>query len=403
MPCSCCNPPSSPEEYEPFISIQQLERRCKLDNKTPKSFKHPMVESKSANNTSPLVKLPMEIFQRILKYVDVKILFKIRRCSQYCQLGVDSTLEWKEVSENAPEALRAILSTDADITLIRLHDALTNPECEFCPENLDEGNPVMGGFLSLLEGKRACAYCLRNDISLRTVEYSNLIRLRGHPNATVILPPDIKYPQIRTIPGTYGHKKFKVDGRLVLVPLGSIQTIPESRLNRHEERVLQRSPHEIIIPKHPFSDRHKMDSQLGPYFGYVGFESSDDVARRYMTAIPFPFFGKTETHPLTKKCVAFHGCAECILQEKYHEKQLLESLDNPDGEEMAIDCAKNIYKRQTRLWIDDMEAEKRHAREFHEVIDDDEKIWRRRRRAHIFNLRDREVWKELRVYAPHRI
>lgn len=139
--CPCCDPTSSIEQYQPFISPHQLSRICVLDDKTAirKSFKCPMIQAESANNISRLINLPMEVFQRTLIYLDIQSLVNLRRSSQYCRLAVSSLLEWQEVSDNAPEALRAILVTGmgSHILLLQLHYALTNPECEFCPENSD--------------------------------------------------------------------------------------------------------------------------------------------------------------------------------------------------------------------------------------------------------------------------
>lgn len=259
----------------------------------------------------------------------------------------------------------------------------------------------MGAFLSLFEGKRACAYCLRNNASLRTIKFFELIRLRTHPNTAVKFPLGLQFPQLRTIPGTYGYHKWDFTERLTLVSAGSIETYPEVPLSEHDMNVLRCSPHDVFIPKHPFDKRHKMDSQLAPHRTYVGFERDDDIVRRYMTAIPFPFFGKTETHPTTKKRAAFHGCAECILQEQYHEVQFLDSFNPGDADELIISCGANIYKRETRQWLDDMVAEKRHAKNFHEPIDAEEQEWRRYMRLPIFDFSNSNIWKTFRTYEIH--
>ncbi|ESZ95305.1 hypothetical protein SBOR_4302 [Sclerotinia borealis F-4128] len=348
----------------------------------------------------------MEIFQHTLLYLDIETLVNVRRCSQHCRLAVTSTLEWKEVIENAPDALRAILSTEmgSHITLLKLHQALTNPECEFCvensngPEYLDD-EKVLGGFLSLLEGKRACAYCLRNDVSLRTVHYIDLVRLQLRPDTAVSFRFDKVYPKLRTIPGWYGHKRYKMAERLVLVPLSSIEMITGKPLNACDTSVLQHSPHEVPIPRHPYEERGRMNKQLGPHNGYIGFERNEDVARRYMTAIEFSFFGKTKIYPNHKSRATFHRCVECLLQERYHGMQFLESFQQGDADEVIIACAGNIYKRETRQWLNDVKAEKRHARRFHEVIEEDERDWRVGIDAPVFNLKDPETWKILRLHG----
>ncbi|KAF7955093.1 uncharacterized protein EAE97_000352 [Botrytis byssoidea] len=322
--------------------------------------------------------MPMEILQRSLKYLDIETLVNIRRCSQYCRLAVDDTLEWQEISENAPEALRAILCTGvgSHILLLQLHHALTNPKCVFCKRiaYLD-GEEMMGAFLSLFEGKRACGYCLRNDISLRSIPYVDFMRLQ-RPNSAIQIRPEVRNPpKLRTLPGTYGYYKYKSSERQLLVPLGEVEY--------PQRKTIIAALTTRIIPKHPFAARPVLDRYLAPHNAYVGFEREDEIARRYMTAISFPYFGKTQTHPNDKKRVAFHGCVECHLQERFHEILFLESL-NPGGADAGdMICAEYLYKHQTRQWLNDVAAEKIHARDYHERIEGGEVEWRKRRQAPI--------------------
>ncbi|TGO89655.1 hypothetical protein BPOR_0099g00100 [Botrytis porri] len=380
MPCTCCSrvPAPSEERYEPFISCRELGEKCPIDSKTTKSFKYPIIRPESASSISLLIKMPMEIIQRTLKYLDIETLVNIRRCSQYCRLAVDTTLEWQEISENAPEALRAILCTGvgSNVLLLQLHHALTNPECEFCVEDFEpptylDDEKVMGAFLSLFEGKRACAYCLRNDISLRTIPYIDFVRLQ-RPNSSIKIWPEVQNPpKLRTLPGTYGYNRYKSFQRLLLVPLGDVEYVEGMSMNHNERQLLLRAQHEVIIPKHPFADRPVLDRQLAPHDAYVGFEREDEIARRYMTAIPFSYFGKTHTHPNTKK---------------------------RDADAVVMACAENIYKRETRQWLNDADAEKLHARNFHERIEGEEREWRQRRQAPILiftepdNSEDFRMW-----------
>ncbi|KAF5879378.1 putative f-box domain-containing protein [Botrytis fragariae] len=407
MPCTCCSrdPAPSGEKYEPFISIKELGEKCPLDSKTTQSFKFPMVRPESAINISLLVKMPIEIFQRTLKYLDIETLVNIRRCSQYCRLAVEATLEWQEISENAPEALRAILSTGvgSHVLLLQLHHALTNPECEFCVEDFEpptylDDEKVMGAFLSLFDGKRACAYCLRNDVSLRTIPYIDFIRLQ-RPNSAIKIWPEVQNPpKLRTLPGTYGYNRYKSSQRLLLVPLGNVEYVDGMTMSHNERQLLLRSQHEVIIPKHPFADRPVLDRQLAPHNAYVGFEREDEIARRYMTAIPFSYFGKTHTHPNTKKRVNFHGCIECHLQERYHERQLVASFNQGDADAVVTACAENLYKRQTRQWLNDVDAEKIHARDFHERIEGEEQEWRKRRQVPLLVFSEPDNSKDFRMY-----
>ncbi|KAB8300136.1 hypothetical protein EYC80_000366 [Monilinia laxa] len=408
-------PPTQPsEEYQPFISTIQLARKCPLDGKTNKYFTYSMLDANNVDNPGPLVKIPREVFERILKNLDIKSLSIVRRCSQYCREAVTSILEWQEISQHAPEALRAILSTGigANILLIRLYHALTNPECEFCHENSEivdpacgydpeylDGEKVLGSFLSLFEGKRACAYCLRNDISLRAINYMDLLHLKSRHDSAIKFRSDMNYPRVRVIPDIYGIKKYRADQRITLVSFGSIEMVPGKRLSANDARVLQGSPDEVIIPKHPFVIRKDWDSQITPQHEYVASESPQEIARRYMTAIPFPFFGKTKTWPNDKKRITFHSCKECFLTERYHGRQFRDSLEQCDSGEMIRSCAANIYKRETRVWLDDIDAEKNHVEKFHQSGPCNHHEWKEYIGVPLFDMEDPNVWEELRCYS----
>lgn len=264
------------------------------------------------------------------------------------------------------------------------------------PTHSLDGEKVLGSFLSLFEGKRACAYCLRNDISLRAIKYMDLLELRSRHDSAIKFPADMKYPRLRTIPGRYGIKKYRADQRISLVSLGSIEMDREKLLGAHDARVLQFTPGEAIIPKHPFVNRKNWDSQIAPRRGHVASESPQEIARRYMTAIPFPFFGTTKTWPDEKKRITFHSCKECFLTERFHGLKFRGSLEYCDGEEMIRSCAANLYKRETRVWLDDIDAEKDHVETFHQTLSRDHQEWRDHIGLPLFDLEDPDVWEDLR-------
>ncbi|QSZ35041.1 hypothetical protein DSL72_007904 [Monilinia vaccinii-corymbosi] len=419
MPCNCpveWQPLPTHRCQQPFISDFQLSLKCPLDDKSPKSFTYFKIDANNFNNPGPFIKMQRDIFQRILKSLDIESLFNVRLCSQYCREAVSSILEWREISDHVPDVLRVIIYTGvgSNIPLLQLHHALTHAECEFCPENSEvvdpslgfppeylDGEKVLGGFISLFEGKRACAYCLRNDPSLKAIDYMDLIRLKMRPDSAVKFPPDMNYPRLRTIPGKY--RDTTVTERISLVSLGSIEMIPGKPLSDSDARVLQSSPH---IPQHPFQDRAIMSHHLASVRGSIGFERKEEVARRYMTAMAFPFFGTSMDYPNRKICTTMHGCKECFLQERYHEVQFLDAADPDDDmdeefKSMREWCAANIYKRETRLWLHDLVSKRQHAMNHHneDEIDHDELEWREMIDAPVFNLQHPNVWMEL-SYCP---
>lgn len=209
------------------------------------------------------------------------------------------------------------------------------------------------------------------------------MRLQRPNSAIKILPEVQNPPKLRTLPGTYGYKKYKSSERLLLVPLGEVEYVDGMTASRSERQLLLRSQYEVFIPKHPFVDRSVLDRRLAPHNAYLGFEREGEIARRYMTAILFPYFGKTLTHPNTKNRATFHGCVECHLQERFHEVIFLESLTQGEADRGDIACAEYLYKHQTRQWLNDVAAEKIHARDFHERVVGEETEWRNRRQAPI--------------------
>ena len=87
------------QEYDPFIDWDLLARRLPLDNGL-KEFKNPM-----ATPESQLQRLPVELYQGCLQYLDIATLTGMRRVSQFTRRTIDSLHQYKELYENAPQAL----------------------------------------------------------------------------------------------------------------------------------------------------------------------------------------------------------------------------------------------------------------------------------------------------------
>jgi len=125
------------EIYDPFINRNILTRKIPLDN-GPKKFVSPMIgpESQGWGNCR-LQSLPAEIYHACLQYLDIAALTGMRRVSQFTRLTIDSLHQYQELYEHAPQALRACLGMGvaAHIPLLRLYDALTSLECQYCPSS----------------------------------------------------------------------------------------------------------------------------------------------------------------------------------------------------------------------------------------------------------------------------
>lgn len=134
MSCSCCSQADKANTFEPFIDRFALLIQCPLDN-GPKKFKKSSIGPESENwNASKLQSLPVELYQACLSYLDISTITAMRRVSQYTRHAIDTLYQYQELYENAPQALRACLSTGvaAHIPLRRLHHSLTTMECHYC-------------------------------------------------------------------------------------------------------------------------------------------------------------------------------------------------------------------------------------------------------------------------------
>lgn len=117
--------------YDYFIDQSLLATRLCLDN-GPKAFKNSMT-----NSESRLENLPVELYQGCLQYLDIETLTGMRRVSQRTRHAIDNLHQYKELYENAPQALRACLATEVApyIPLLRLHDSLISMECYYCKKS----------------------------------------------------------------------------------------------------------------------------------------------------------------------------------------------------------------------------------------------------------------------------
>lgn len=135
MPCACCDGRVHVSDaFDPFIDTWNLFQKCRLDNSLSK-FKLPTIGPDSSGwELCRLQALPAECYQQCLQYLDLGALTIMRRVSQFTRLAISSLPQYRELFENAPQALRACLVSGvaSHIPLLRLHHALTSMECHYC-------------------------------------------------------------------------------------------------------------------------------------------------------------------------------------------------------------------------------------------------------------------------------
>lgn len=314
MSCSCCSPGLPTKSFEPFIVADKLERYCRLDN-TKSRFKNPIVRPEEQE--SSLQKLPIEVYHNVLQYLDVGTLTSMRSVSQYTRSSVDSLHPYKELYEFAPQALRACISTEMapHIPLLRLHNALITLECHYCKQSNTTEN-TFGTYLSLWEGYRICAFCIRNSPFLKPAELNHLILLCSTKKSSLPATSLSSIPKLKTLRGHYSTTKAEATGpeikRTTLMLTNFIT--PGKTLSDKEARVLSSdTSNSNTILHHPFV-RSSDESDISPSIGYTPPETDRLISLRYTTAIALPFLNST------KKFSRGILCQECCLRMRYTER-----------------------------------------------------------------------------------
>ncbi|KAM3069587.1 hypothetical protein ACMFMG_005688 [Clarireedia jacksonii] len=301
MSCSCCFP-AEVEEKEIFLPPSLLARRCHLDHFLRTRFAMSPNSSSSPTGSS-LLNLPLECFHNIIQYLDITSLMTVRRTSQDCRAAVDRLLPWKDLVQHAPQALRAVIALEIATTtlLLQLHTALTTASCFYCDDEF-------AGYLSLFECKRVCAYCIRNESTLRPIELRVLINLKSQRNSN--LAPLGSLRRLKTIPGRYGPYKTRMHRRDIIVLASSVRSLPGKSFSDREHDLINGRASSALIPQDPYSDGFELYGHaLAPVHDFVNPETPIDVAYRYMSAVEIPF-----VNPVTKKAHIGLRCKECHLR-----------------------------------------------------------------------------------------
>ncbi|KAL8645844.1 MAG: hypothetical protein Q9210_006483 [Variospora velana] len=167
---------SRPDLSTLCIPVATLRGKCPLDNSTGDKASG---VSQDAGGAIPgpdlglLDALPPELLQDVLSTVDIRNLTNLRAVNKRAWLVIDHLLHYGAVFENAPDALRFMLSTGAAsyFILANLYGAWSTLKC-FNLKCFNCRN--FGDFLSVLTCQRYCYHCVEVPLSIvvSRVQYS---------------------------------------------------------------------------------------------------------------------------------------------------------------------------------------------------------------------------------------
>ncbi len=142
------------------IQPRSLERCCPLDN-----GRHATTESiASVSSIGNLEILPIEIIHSIFNILDLQTLTHCRAISWRARCLVDSIPPYKTIVQHAPNALRALLSTNMAVcfTAQDIFKALCMQDCFICGQ--------FGPFLDLFSAQRCCVTCIAYSDALLSIK-----------------------------------------------------------------------------------------------------------------------------------------------------------------------------------------------------------------------------------------
>ena len=265
--------------YDRTIDTEHLQHDCPLDQTSLKSPSAADMRDATAS-LGRFDKLPVETIQAIFTSLDLYTLTLLRSISKRMNLLVESVLPYKEVFTQAPDALRALLSTGAAryFTAIDLQNALRAQDCFLCDR--------FGPFLYLLRCRRCCWRCLSSSEGLLPIAKGAAQSLYHLDVQTMV---DI--PTVVNIPDSYGPKqrrkpemRTKGGKRIALVAFGSAVKLHDSMIDGYEKakletRIALRGP----VSQDFMRDMDCMNYDPAGYNGGYGLEP-----QRFMAAVRFP-------------------------------------------------------------------------------------------------------------------
>jgi hypothetical protein len=182
------------------ISPHLLQKHCPLDN-----GRHDPHNNQP--RSPPLGVLwhgfPVEITHSILKLLDLQSLTDFRAVSWDARALVSTVSPYQAIVQHAPDALRALLSTETAVyfTAQDIYDALCERKCFLCER--------FGPFLDLFTGHRCCLICTEKSMQILSTVKKDL-RFSSCVTDTL--------RTLRSLPGKYSPYVMKeVKGRKILV------------------------------------------------------------------------------------------------------------------------------------------------------------------------------------------
>ncbi|KAI1392960.1 uncharacterized protein F4822DRAFT_392679 [Hypoxylon trugodes] len=218
----------------------ELERRCPLDH-----GRHIVQPRESLGQ---LDTLPYELVADILLALDLPSLVTFRRVNCRAIGLIDSLHEYRMISENCINVLRAAVSLDAtSFSCWDLYQTLSTSNCDTCS--------WFGGYLYLITGKRVCWSCFTRQQRYFPLLAGEITRYTGLSGGALV-----SLPHITSLPGCYTP----------------FLDVSKERILLYDQRaVFDASPK---LPSHEF---------------YSEIQGRDLLAmepRRYMAIISAPYF-----------------------------------------------------------------------------------------------------------------
>ena len=173
------------------INLGMLEQSCPLAQ--------PRLGSLNTADLQPLGQLdvlPLEVVQRIFQLMDIQTLTRMQCLNHRSNLLVTSLPQHRDIVMDAPNALRAMLSTGlaSDFGIDDLHRALRSEECFQCGS--------FGSFLYLLSCRRCCYPCLAKAPDTLPISREMARHCYGLPQSIIS-----RLPCMRSLPGRYVHDR----------------------------------------------------------------------------------------------------------------------------------------------------------------------------------------------------
>lgn len=264
-------------------------------------------------NLGVLDKLPLELVQELLAFLDLCSLAQFRRVNRRALNVVDCIPQYKTITTYTPLALQCIraVGTGQWISCNTLYEKLCTAECEECGD--------FAGYLYILTCVRICFLCLSRNIKYTPLRPSQAEAKFGL-NAKVLR----NLPRMKAVPGKYSPKQKNIQEPLVLVDMesakqegillhGSASVMRQHVYNTYnqmwqEKLKLDKS---CIEEETQMLRFHHLRAQLKEY----RFDGTPANPLRFLAIIRIPWFNRVSQELEW----GFH-CIAC--QDSYHSRSL---------------------------------------------------------------------------------